>query len=209
MFRWLINLSLDYRFLVIISAVALITFSREQIEKMPVEVFPEFAPPIVEVQTEAIGLSADEVESLVTLGLEELLNGVPWLESTRSVSVTGLSVITLTFKRGTDIIKARQMAQERLALAYTLPNVATPPVIMQPRSAVSRFMMVGISSDGHRPHRVVAHRPVDNQATPGGCARRRQRGDLGTTPEADAYPDRSRTPGKQRPYTGRHHRRGR
>src|SRR5262247_2614843 len=102
---------------------------------MPVDVFPEFAPPVVEVQTEAIGLSAEEVESLITLNLEELLSGVPWLESMRSQSVTGLSSIVLTSKRGTDIMKARQMMQERLTLAYTLPNVAQPPVILQPLSA--------------------------------------------------------------------------
>ncbi|UUZ76107.1 efflux RND transporter permease subunit [Polaromonas sp. P1(28)-13] len=118
---------------------------------IPVDVFPEFAPPVVEVQTEAIGLSADEVQDLITLNLEELLSGVPWLESIRSQSVTGLSSIVLTFKRGTDIMKARQMIQERLTLAYTLPNVAQPPVILQPLSATSRFMMIGISSDKVEP----------------------------------------------------------
>jgi Cu/Ag efflux pump CusA len=118
---------------------------------MPVDVFPEFAPPVVEVQTEAIGLSAEEVESLITLNLEELLSGVPWLKSIRSQSVTGLSSIVLTFERGTDIMKARQMMQERLTLAYTLPNVATPPVILQPLSATARFMMIGISSDKVEP----------------------------------------------------------
>ncbi|MGH8830004.1 MAG: efflux RND transporter permease subunit [Polaromonas sp.] len=92
-------------------------------------------------------MSAEEVESLITLNLEELLSGVPWLESIRSQSVTGLSSIVLTFKRGTDIMEARQMMQERLTLAYTLPNVAHPPVILQPLSATSRFMMIGISSD--------------------------------------------------------------
>jgi Cu/Ag efflux pump CusA len=71
---------------------------------------------------------------------------VPWLESIRSQSVTGLSSIVLTFKRGTDIMAARQMMQERLTLAYTLPNVAHPPVILQPLSATARFMMIGVSS---------------------------------------------------------------
>src|SRR6185503_8392983 len=95
--------------------------------------------------------SADEVESLITLGLEELLSGVPWLDSTRSRSVTGLSTIALIFKPGTDIMRARQMVQERLTLEYKLPNVATPPVILQPVSATSRFMMIGISSDTIEP----------------------------------------------------------
>lgn len=147
MFRWIIGSSLQFRFLVLALAAALVLFGTTQLKTMPVDIFPEFAPPIVEVQTEAAGLSAEEVESLITLNLEELLSGVPWLESIRSQSVTGLSSIVLTFKRGTDIMKARQMMQERLTLAYTLPNVAQPPVILQPLSSTARFMMIGISSE--------------------------------------------------------------
>jgi CzcA family heavy metal efflux pump len=147
MFRWIIGSSLRFRVLVLGAAGALIVFGTVQIPRMPVDVFPEFSPPVVEVQTEAIGLSAEEVESLITLNLEELLSAVPWLKSIRSQSVTGLSSIVLTFERGTNIMKARQMIQERLTLAYTLPNVAQPPVILQPLSATSRFMMVGVSSD--------------------------------------------------------------
>lgn len=151
MFRWIIASSLKFRFLVLAAAAALVVFGSLQLRRMPVDVFPEFAPPIVEVQTEAIGLSAEEVESLITLNLEELLSGVPWLESIRSKSVIGLSSIVLTFERGTDIMRARQMIQERLTLAYTLPNVAQPPTILQPLSVTSRFMMIGISSDKIEP----------------------------------------------------------
>jgi Cu/Ag efflux pump CusA len=147
MFRWIIGSSLQFRFLILAAAAALVVFGTVQLQKMSVDVFPEFAPPVVEVQTEANGLSAEEVESLISLNLEELLSGVPWLESIRSESVTGLSSIKLNFVRGTDIMKARQMIQERLTLAYTLPNVSTPPVILQPLSATSRFMMVGLSSE--------------------------------------------------------------
>ncbi|MFZ2652665.1 MAG: efflux RND transporter permease subunit [Burkholderiaceae bacterium] len=147
MFRWIIASSLNMRYLVLAAAIALVGFGGLQLRKMPVDVFPEFAPPIVQVQTEALGLSAEEVQGLITLNLEELLSGVPWLKSIRSESVPGLSSILMTFERGTDILKARQMIQERLTLAYTLPNVASPPVILQPMSATSRFMMVGLSSD--------------------------------------------------------------
>ena len=146
MFRWIIGSSLQFRFLVIGFAAALVAFGSIKLKDMPMDVFPEFAAPTVQVQTEAIGLSAEEVESLITLNLEELMSGVPWLESIRSESVTGLSSIVLVFERGTDIIKARQMVQERLTLAYTLPNVAQPPAILQPLSATSRLMMVAISS---------------------------------------------------------------
>ncbi|MEO8486321.1 MAG: efflux RND transporter permease subunit [Betaproteobacteria bacterium] len=151
MFRLIVATSLRFRFLVLGAAATLVALGAAQLPRMPVDVFPEFAPPIVEVQTEAIGLSAEEVESLITYGLEELLTGVPWLESTRSASVTGLSSITLIFQRGTDVIRARQMVQERLALAYTLPNVATPPVILQPLSATSRVMTITIASDTIEP----------------------------------------------------------
>ena len=146
MFEWIIGNSLKFRFLVLSLAAAVVAYGAVQLRSLPVDVFPEFAPPVVEVQTEAIGLSAEEVESMITYSLEELLSGVPWIESTRSRSVTGLSSVLLIFKRGTDILKARQMVQERLALAYTLPNVATPPVILQLMSATSRFMMVSLSS---------------------------------------------------------------
>jgi CzcA family heavy metal efflux pump len=146
MFRTTIASCLQARFLVLGIAAVLVVFGTLQLRKMPVDVFPEFAPPTVEVQTEATGLSATEMESLITLNLEELLAGVPWLESIRSTSVTGLSSVIMTFQRGTDIMKARQMIQERLTLAYTLPNVAKPPVIMQPLSATNRFMMVGLTS---------------------------------------------------------------
>ena len=147
MFRWIIGSSLQFRVLVLGLAAALIVFGTIQLRQTPVDVFPEFMPPVVEVQTEAIGLSAQEVEGLITLNLEELLSGVPWLDSIRSQSVTGLSSIVLTFERGTDVMRARQMVQERLTLAYTLPNVAQPPVILQPLSATNRFMMVGVSSN--------------------------------------------------------------
>ena len=74
------------------------------------DVLPEFSPPYVEIQTESLGLSAEEVEQLITVPMEQdLLNGVPWLDTIRSESVPGLSSIVLVFKRGTDLMRARQM----------------------------------------------------------------------------------------------------
>jgi CzcA family heavy metal efflux pump len=152
--RWIIGSSIKLRLLVMAVAVALIGVGVAQLRSMPVDVLPEFAPPIVEVQTEALGLSAAEVESLVTLNLEELLNGTPWLQSITSRSVPGLSDITLRFEPGTDVIRARQLVQERLTVAFAIPNVAQPPTIMQPRSATNRVMMVGISSASVSPIRM-------------------------------------------------------
>jgi len=147
MFRWIIGTSLQLRALIVGIAITLVAYGAVQLQQMPVDVFPEFGAPVVEVQTEALGLSAEEVRSLVTLNIEELLSGVPWVESLSSESVMGLSSIKLTFERGTDINRARQMVQERMTLAYALPNVSSTPAMLQPRSATGRFMMVGLSSD--------------------------------------------------------------
>jgi CzcA family heavy metal efflux pump len=146
MFRWIIGSSLKYRFLIIAIAAAISVLGADRLRKMPVDVFPEYTPPIVEVQTEALGLSANEVESLISLNLEELLSGMPWLKSIHSNSVTGLSSIVMTFEDGTDLLRARQLIQERLTLAYTLPNVAKPPVMLLPVSSTSRVMMIGVTS---------------------------------------------------------------
>src|SRR2546421_3172427 len=146
MMRWIIEWSMKFRLFVLALALALMIVGITQLRDMPVDTLPEFAPPYVEVQTEALGLSAPEVEELVTLNLEELLNGTPWLQTMRSTSVPGLSSITLIFQPGTDIIRARQLISERLSLAYALPNVAQPPVILPPLSATSRAMIVGLSS---------------------------------------------------------------
>ena len=118
-----------------------------QVPKLRTEVLPEFAPPTVEVQTEALGLSAAEVEQLITVPMEQdLLNGAAYLKSLRSKSVPGLSSIEMIFESGTPIAKARQVVQERLTQAHALPNVSKPPQMLQPKSSASRVMMIGLSS---------------------------------------------------------------
>lgn len=148
MVRWIVGSSIRLRFLVIVLAIILLVFGFMQLRQMPVAVFPEIDPPYVEVQTEALGLSAEEVEALITVPMEaDLLNGVAWLDRIYSRSVAGLASILLVFEPGTDPIRARQMVQERLTQAHALPNVSSPPVMMQPLSSTNRAMMVGLSSD--------------------------------------------------------------
>src|SRR5690349_22929533 len=126
--RSIVRASLQFRYLVVIIAAVVMITGVIQLRKMPVDILPEFSPPYVEIQTEALGLSAQEVEQLITLGMEQdLLNGVPWLKSIHSDSVPGLSSITLTFDPGTDLVRARQMVTERLAQAFALPHVSKPP----------------------------------------------------------------------------------
>ena len=146
--RSIVNSSLQYRFLVIIIAGVLIVSGLNQARSMSVDVLPEFSPPYVEIQTEAPGLSAKEVENIVTLSLESsMLAGVPWLDSIRSRSMPGLSSIFLYFEPGTDINRARQLVGERIALsAVLLPAVSKKPVMIQPLSSANRFMIVGLSA---------------------------------------------------------------
>ena len=100
---------------------------------------PSSCPPTVEIQTEALGLSAAEVEQLITVPLEQdLLNGVAFLDDIRSESVPGLSRILLVFEPGTDIFRARQVVAERLTQAHALPNVSKPPQMLQPLSSTNR-----------------------------------------------------------------------
>jgi CzcA family heavy metal efflux pump len=147
MMRTIVAAALRFRFLVVALAAALMFIGVGQIKKMPVDVFPEFSPPKVEIQTLAIGLSPPEVENLITVPLEEVLAGTPGLDVMRSRSVNDLSDIQLIFERGTDLLHSRQLVQERMdTVAPHLPTWAAPPVMLQPLSATSRTMKIGISS---------------------------------------------------------------
>lgn len=146
MLGWLIEISVRFKYLLLALALTTITLGILAIRTIPSDVLPEFAPPYIRVQTEAPGLSSSEVEELVTFNLEELLNGTPWIQSIQSSSVTGLSSIVLYFEPGTDVMRARQLVNERLGLAYALPNVAQVPVILQPTSATGIVMMIGLTS---------------------------------------------------------------
>jgi len=141
------NSSLRFHVAIVAAAVGILLFGLTQLRQAPVDVYPEFAPLVVEVQTEALGLSAAEVEQLITVPLEaDLLNGVAWVDDIRSSSVAGLSSITLAFESGTDLFEARQAVQERLAQAHALPQVSKPPQMLQPVSSTSRAMLIGLSS---------------------------------------------------------------
>ena len=147
MMRFVVAASLQLRFLVVAAAIGMMVFGAGVLRDTPVDVFPEFAPPRVEIQTASLGLSSTEVESFITVPLEQALTGVPNLDVMRSKSVPQLSSILLIFKPGTDLIEARQVVGERVAAVKpTLPSWAAAPFMMQPLSATSRVMKVGLSS---------------------------------------------------------------
>ena len=145
MIRSIIGASLQFRLVIVGIAVGVMAVGITQLRDAPVDVLPELTLPYVEVQTEALGLSADEVEALITVPLEaNLLNGVEGVEVIRSESVAGLSSIVMVFEPETDLYQARQLVQERLIQAHALPNVSKPPTMMQPLSSSSRVMMIGL-----------------------------------------------------------------
>jgi CzcA family heavy metal efflux pump len=147
--RSIVGTSLRYHFLVITLAAVLVLVGVNQVGQMPVDALPELSPTFVEIQTEALGLSAEEVEQMITVPMEQdLLAGVAWLDVIRSRSVPGLSSVVVYFEPGTDLYRARQMVSERLAQAAVgIPQVSKPPAMIQPTSSASRFMIVGLSSE--------------------------------------------------------------
>src|SRR3954463_463404 len=145
--RWIVGSSLRFRYLVVALAAALVYFGSSQVRNQQVDVFPEFAPTIVTIQTACLGLTASEVEELVSVPLEDALNGIPGVETIRSSSVPQLNNVELRFKRGTDVFKDRPLVSERMQTALpTLPTWAAPPIMMPQVSSTSRIMKVGLSS---------------------------------------------------------------
>src|SRR5690242_7909315 len=148
--RSVISSSLRFRHLVVAAAVGMMILGITSLPKMHVDVFPEFAPPRVVIQTACVGLSTSDVEQLVTVPLEAGLNGIQGLDDMRSKSVPQLSSIELLFKPGTDLMRARQLVQERIAtVSPGLPTWAAPPVMLAPVSATGRAMQIGMTSKNH------------------------------------------------------------
>ena len=145
--RSIIDACIRFRLLVVALAAVVMVLGILQLSRMPADVLPETSPVTVDIQTEAPGLSAPEVESLVTTPLEKnLMEGVLDVTDVTSDSIEGLSDIELHFAPGTDLYTARQLVQERLTGAFVLPNVSKPPVMVQPVSSTSDVMLIGLTS---------------------------------------------------------------
>jgi CzcA family heavy metal efflux pump len=145
--RWIVKTSLRFRHVAAGLAFVLLSFGVISIGHQKLDVFPEFAPVSVEIQTSCLGLSPAEVEQLTTIPLEQALHGVPGVYDIRSGSEPQLSYIYLYFRSGTDELHARQLVQERLqATAPALPTWCDPPQLYPIVSATSRVMQVGLTS---------------------------------------------------------------
>jgi CzcA family heavy metal efflux pump len=148
MLQAIVAWSLRNRVVVVVLAAALVVLGIYATGHAKLDVFPEFAPPYVEVQTECPGLSPKEVEQLVTLPIETAVNGITGLDVLRSRSIQGLSVVTVIFTSGSDIYRARQQVSERLtALANQLPSGVKAPRLEPLTATTGRLLTVGFTSD--------------------------------------------------------------
>src|SRR5258708_104854 len=152
MLNAIVRFSIRFRGTAISLACALLVYGILSLSHVPYDVFPEFAPPEVSIQTEALGLSPEQVEVLVTQPIENAINGVSGIESLRSRSIQGLSVITVVFRSGTDVYRDRQAVTERLStVASGLPTGVQPPLMTPLTSSTTWVMEVGLASDKQSP----------------------------------------------------------
>lgn len=152
MLKRIVEFSLRARGVILVLGLLVAGYGAVITQQAQLDVFPEFAPPRIVIQTEAPGLSAEEVEALVTRPVEFTLNGTPELESLYSQSIQGLSVVTVVFHESADILRVRQLTGERLAqLAGNLPQGVHAPQMGALASSTSLMMTVGLVSDVRSP----------------------------------------------------------
>ena len=147
MFKWLLENSLANRLLVIIASVVLMTYGAFTLTKTPVDVFPDLNKPTVTIMTESGGMAPEEVEQLITFPLETAMNGLPGVESVRSISSAGLSFLYVTFRWDTDIFRARQLVSERLSAMEGGIPVGILPRMGPISSIMGEIMQIAIPVD--------------------------------------------------------------
>ena len=150
MFKWLLENSLANRLLVIIASVVLMTYGAFTLTKTPVDVFPDLNKPTVTIMTESGGMAPEEVEQLITFPLETAMNGLPSVESVRSISSAGLSFLYVTFKWDTDIFRARQLVSERLSAMEDGMPAGVMPRMGPISSIMGEIMQIAIPVDSQK-----------------------------------------------------------
>lgn len=148
MLQALVRFSLRYRSVVVILSGILLAYGFYVAKNAKLDVFPDFVQPQVVIQTEAPGLSPEQVELLITRPVETMVNGLGDMESLRSESTEGLSIISVVFKEGTDVFRARQMLAEKLTeTAGELPAGVKTPRMTPLTSSTMDLLKIGIVSD--------------------------------------------------------------
>ncbi len=147
MLRSIVDFSIRFKGMIIALTLVFAGYGVFSALTARLDVYPEFAPPSAEVQTEAPGLSSEQVETLVTQPIENRLGGAVGLETMRSTSLQGLSFVTLVFGQGTDVYRARQLVAEQLnAIGGDLPQGIKPPVLLPLSSSTSVVLIAGLTS---------------------------------------------------------------
>lgn len=148
MLNSIVKWSIAQRWLVVLASILISLWGFRVITQMPLDVFPAFAPPQVEIQTEAAGLAPEEVEALVTRPIESAINGTPGLVSLRSASAVGISAVKAVFGWDTDVYRARQLVTERLQRAQSLlPQGIEQPEILPVNSPLGWTVKYAFTSD--------------------------------------------------------------
>src|SRR6266702_6683594 len=148
MLRAIVTFSLRFRMVVLALACALLGYGIHTARTAKLDVFPNFVQPQVVIQTECPGLAPEQVELLVTQPIETMVNGLGDMESLRSESIQGLSIITAVFKEGTDVFRARQMLAEKLVeTTGTLPVTVKTPRMTPLTSSTMDLLKIGLISD--------------------------------------------------------------
>src|SRR6185369_10864279 len=144
----LVEFSLRNRLVIIVLGCVLVVYGVQVAVHAKLDVFPNFVQPQVVVQTEAPGFAPEQVEALVTVPIETAINGLGGMESLRSESIEGLSIITAVFKEGTDVFRSRQMLAERLSeLGGSLPASVNAPRMTPLTSSTMDLLKIGLVSD--------------------------------------------------------------
>lgn len=147
MLNAIIRFSLRFRGVIYALAILLASYGFYTLTRAKLDVFPEFAPPMSIVQTEAPGLTSEQVEMLVTQPVENALGGMVGLQSMRSKSLQGLSAVTLVFDAHANVMQVRQLVSERVnALAATLPAGVQPPRLLPLTTTTSVVRTIGLTS---------------------------------------------------------------
>src|SRR3989304_852653 len=143
----LVRFSIRFHGVIIGLACLVVVYGLYSLTRANLDVFPEFSPTQVVIQTESPGLSAELVEVLVTQPIENSLSGTIGIDTMRSQSIPGLSVVTVIFKEGTDIYRNRQVVTERIAtLSSQLPKNIVPSITPLASSA-STVLGLGLTSE--------------------------------------------------------------
>ncbi|BAZ67466.1 cation efflux system protein [Fischerella sp. NIES-4106] len=148
MLNAILKWSIVQRWIVVLGAIVVTFLGVYNLTQMPLDVFPDFAPPQVEIQTEAPGLAPEEVESLITLPIESAVNGTPGVETVRSSSAVSISVVKVIFQWGTNVYQARQLVTERLQQAVQkLPEGVENPQISPISSPIGTVLQYALTTE--------------------------------------------------------------